>query len=303
MQRVRYDFQPMRVDQSKGVNVLAGCSGELLRIDSNGNPLHEPVTPFPANISGGVVIGESWIGTWVDQELREARMAALPLDGKWEDGGSRQHLREVSDAEVLMPASSTWSKRLDAEPMALTRVTNGLVFATLNRGVYIINEFAEELWRAPYPEWLGRSKFQYSDTLVSCTEHAGRISLWSRSGAVTLLDAEDGSFISSHVVPLSGPLAGVKYSEGAGWFLMLENGDAGLLDDLYTTPQLVKTPGPVFDARFSEDRWYWTGWRHDGFGDASKSQIVHRRDVGIALVGDSVITNDGRLDLFRAQSL
>tara|TARA_A100001037_G_scaffold202018_1_gene180551 strand:+ start:6033 stop:6914 length:882 start_codon:yes stop_codon:yes gene_type:complete len=293
----------MRVDQSKRVNVLSGCSGELLRIDSNGNPLHEPVTPFPANISGGVVIGESWIGTWVDQELREARMAALSLDGKWEDGGSRQHLREVSDAEVLMPASSTWSRRLDAEPMALTRVTKGAVFATLNRGVYMINEFAEELWRAPYPEWLGRQKFQYSDTLVSCTECADGISLWSRSGAVTLLDAEDGSFISSHVVPLTGPLAGVKYSEVGGSFLMLENGDVGLLDNLHSIPQLVKTPGPVFDTRFSDGGWHWTGWRHDGFGDAWKSQIVQRRDVGIALLGDSVITNDGRLDLFRAQSL
>ena len=45
----------------------------------------------------GVVIGESWIGTWVDPELREARMAALPLVGNWEDGAGRRQLRECSN--------------------------------------------------------------------------------------------------------------------------------------------------------------------------------------------------------------
>ena len=75
MKEARYGFQPMRVDQGEGAKVLVGSSGELLRIDEEGNPLHAPVTPFPASISGGVVMGEFWIGTWVDQELREARMA------------------------------------------------------------------------------------------------------------------------------------------------------------------------------------------------------------------------------------
>ena len=110
MKESRYDFQPMRVDQDERAKILVGCSGELLRIDEDGTPLHEPVTPFPASISGGAVMGECWIGTWVDQELREARMAALPLEGEWNDGGGRQHLREVSDAEMIMPASSIWAR-------------------------------------------------------------------------------------------------------------------------------------------------------------------------------------------------
>ena len=300
MKEARYGFQPMRVDQGEGAKVLVGSSGELLRIDEEGNPLHEPVTPFPASISGGVVMGEFWIGTWVDQELREARMAALPLDGEWNDGGGRQHLREVSDAEMMMPASSIWARRLDAEPMALTRVSKGTVFATLNRGVYMIDDDAKEIWRAPYPEWPGLSKFHHSDTLVTCTEQDGRIALWSRSGSVTLLDGEDGSFVSNHVLDLTGPLAGVEFSEVGGWFLMLENGDVGLLEELQTTPHVVKTPGPVFDARFADGRWRWTGWRHDGSFFGGKFEIVQRRDVGIALVGDNVVTNDGRWSEFRA---
>ena len=304
MQGARYDFQPMRVDRGgNDANVLVGCSGELLRIDGDGNPLHEPITPFPANVSGGTVVGESWIGTWVDQELREARMAALPLNGEWEDGGGRQQLREASNGEVLMPASSIWARRLDAEPMALTSVTKGAVFATLNRGVYMIDDGAKELWRSAYPEWPGLSKFQHSDTLVSCTEHGDGIALWSRSGSVTFLDGGDGSFVSNHVVALNSPLARVAYNEEGGWFLMLENGNVGMLEDLHTMLQMIKTPGPVFDAKFSDDRWSWTGWRHDGTYFEGKLKIVQRRDVGIALVGGNVVTNDGRWGAFRADLL
>ena len=300
MDEERYGFQPMRVDRGEGGNVLVGCSGELLRIDAGGNPLHEPVIPFPANISNGAVIGQSWIGTWVEQELREARMAALSLDSEWSNGGGRQQLREVSNAEMLMPASSRWARRLDAEPLALTRVSKGAVFATMNRGVYMIDEDAQELWRTSYPEWPGLSKFHHSDTLVTCTEHEDRLALWSRSGSVTLLDLEDGSFISSNAVSIARPLAGVEYSEDGGWFLILENGDFYLLDDLQTSPQIVKTPGPVFDAQFSDGGWKWTGWRHDGCKAGQEIITAHRRDIGIALISDSVITNDGRLDEFRA---
>lgn len=303
MQGPRFDFQPMRVDQGEAAKVLVGCSGELLRIDVDGKSLHEPVTPFPTSISGGVVMREFWLGTWVDQELRQARMAALPLEGEWEDGGGRQQLRDVPDTDVLMPAASIWARRLDAEPMALTRVSNGAVFATLNRGVYLIDDAAEELWRSPYPEWPGLSKFQNSDTLVSCTEHDGRIGLWSRSGSVTLLNGEDGSFVSSHVVGLTSPMAGVEYSEDGGWFVMLESGGAVILEDISQSPRMLNTPGPVFDANYSDGRWRWTGWRHDGSDLGEGCNIAARRDVGVAIVGDNVVTNDGRWDIFRAASL
>ncbi len=300
MQESRYGFQPMRVDQGDDANVLVGCSGELLRIDADGKPLHETITPFPTSITGGTVIGESWIGTWVDQEFREARMAALPLNGEWNDGGTRQQLREASDSEILMPASSIWARRLDAEPMALTGVKEGAVFATLNRGVYMIDDGAKELWRAPYPEWPGLSKFQHSDTLVSCNEYDGGVALWSRSGSVTFLDGADGTFVSNHVFALTSPLAGVEYNKEGGWLLMLENGNVGLLEDLYSEPQIFNTLGPVFNAKFADGKWRWTGWRHDGSYIGGKLEMVQRRDVGIALVGDNVITNDGRWDTFRA---
>ena len=227
-------------------------------------------------------------------------MAALRIDGDWIDGGGREQLREASDAKLLMPASSIWSRRLDAEPMALTQTSAGVVFATLNRGVYLIDERATELWRSPYPEWPGLAKYHHSDSIVSCTEHEGRIGLWSRSGSVTLLDGQDGSFVSSHAIGLMSPLAGAEFSEDGGWLLMQENGDVGILDDLLLSPSIVRTPGPVFDANYSEGRWRWTGWRHDGTILDGRCEIEIRRDIGIGLVGDNVVTNDGRWDEFRA---
>ena len=227
-------------------------------------------------------------------------MAALRIDGDWIDGGGREQLREASDAKLLMPASSIWSRRLDAEPMALTQTSAGVVFATLNRGVYLIDEKATELWRSPYPEWPGLAKYHHSDSIVSCTEHEGRIGLWSRSGSVTLLDGQDGSFVSSHAIGLMSPLAGAEFSEDGGWLLMQENGDVGILDDLLLSPRIVRTPGPVFDANYSEGRWRWTGWRHDGTILDGRCEIEIRRDIGIGLVGDNVVTNDGRWDEFRA---
>ena len=61
--------------------------------------------------------------------------------------------------------------------MALTLVSNGVIFATPNRGIYMIDEEARELWRTSYPQWPSLTKFQYSDTLVSCTEFDDRIAV------------------------------------------------------------------------------------------------------------------------------
>ena len=69
------------------------------------------------------------------------------------------------------------------------------------------------------------------------------------------------------------------------------------MSDLQDTPQLVDTPGPVFDARFSIEGWKWTGWRHDGHNTGQKSETVNRQDIGIVIARENVVTNDGRLIL------
>ena len=237
-----------------------------------------------------------WVGTWVEHELQQARMAALPLVGEWAVGGGKEMLRSSSKMTSLMPASSVWSRFLDAEPMAVSKVGDGVVFATLRRGIYRIGEAAEEIWRAPYPEWSGLSGLASRDSLVSSNEIDDRIVIWSEAGGVTAVDSEDGGQILSTVVPLADSLSGVRHSEEGGWLLLLNSGGVVLLDDLQSEPEVVQTPGPVSDADHDGECWRWPGWRHDGALRDGEAQYTARDQFGVALIGNKVLTNDGTWD-------
>ena len=289
-------FQPVRVDRGDSATVVIGSSGELVRIDEFGTPLHQPVRPFPASVTGGAVLDGGWVGTWVEHELQQARMAALPLVGEWAEGGGREMLRYRTETADLMPSSSIWSRFLDAEPMAVSRAGDGVVFATLRRGIYRIDEEAVEIWRAPYPEWPDLSALASRDSLVSSNENDGRIVIWSEAGGVTAVDSENGGQILSTVVPLPDSLSGVRHNEEGGWLLLLNSGGIALLDDLQSEPEVVRTPGPVLDAVHDGECWRWTGWRHDGALRDGEVQCAARDQFGVALIGDRVLTNDGTWD-------
>ena len=298
MGEVPLSFQPIRADRGESATVIVGSSGELVRIDEFGTALHHPVRPFPAPVTGGVVLDGVWVGTWVEHELQQARMAALPLTGEWESGGSRGALRQKSETAGLMPSSAIWSRFLDAEPMAVSRVGEGVVFATLRKGIYKIDEGATEVWRAPYPEWSHLSGLASRDHLVSSNEVDGRIFVWSMAGGVTVLDSEDGGHVLSTIVSLPDSLSGVRHSNEGGWLLLLNSGGIALLEDLESEPLVVRTPGPVSDAVHDGKCWKWTGWRHDGALIDGEVQCIAREQIGVALVGDRVLTNEGDWDDF-----
>ena len=237
-----------------------------------------------------------WVGTGVEHELQQARMAALPLVGEWAEGGGREMLRYRTETADLMPSSSIWSRFLDAEPMAVSRAGDGVVFATLRRGIYRIDEEAVEIWRAPYPEWSDLSALASRDSLVSSNENDGRIVIWSEAGGVTAVDSENGGHVLSTVVPLPDSLSGVRHNEDGGWLLLLNSGGIALLADLQSEPEVVRTPGPVLDAVHDGECWRWTGWRHDGALRDGEVQCAARDQFGVALIGDRVLTNDGTWD-------
>lgn len=293
MDGVPLGFQPMRVDRGDSATVIIGSSGELVRIDEVGTPLHRPVKPFPASVTGGAVLDDIWVGTWVEHELEQARMAALPLAGEWLAGGGREMLRKSAELTDLMPSSSIWSKFLDAEPMAVSRAGDGLFFATLRRGIYKIDKDATEIWRAPYPKWPDLSGVSSRDYLVSSKEVGGEIIIWSMAGGVEVVDSKDGADVLSTVVSLPDSISDVRHSDDGGWLLLLNNGRIALLDDLESEPMVVRTPGPVSDAVYEGEFWRWTGWRHDGTLCGDEVQCTSREQIGVALVGDRVLTNDG----------
>lgn len=291
-------FQPIRADRGESATVIVGSSGELVRIDEFGATLHQPVKPFPASVTGGAVLGGVWIGTWVEHELQQARMAALPLAGEWESGGGREMLRQKFETADLMSSSAIWSRFLDAEPMAVSRAGDGVIFATLRKGIYKIDEGATEVWRAPYPAWSHLSGLASRDYLVSSNEVDGQIFVWSMAGGVTVLDSEDGRHILSTIVSLPDSLSGVRHSNEGGWLLLLNSGNIALLEDFESEPTVVQTPGPVSDAIYDGKCWKWTGWRHDGALIDGEVQCIAREQIGVALVGDKVLTNDGDWDNF-----
>ena len=244
------------------------------------------------------MLGGVWIGTWVEHELQQARMAALPLAGEWESGGGREMLRQKFETADLMSSSAIWSRFLDAEPMAVSRAGDGVIFATLRKGIYKIDEGATEVWRAPYPAWSHLSGLASRDYLVSSNEVDGQIFVWSMAGGVTVLDSEDGRHILSTIVSLPDSLSGVRHSNEGGWLLLLNSGNIALLEDFESEPTVVQTPGPVSDAIYDGKCWKWTGWRHDGALIDGEVQCIAREQIGVALVGDKVLTNDGDWDNF-----
>ena len=88
MGRVHLGFPPMRVDRGGSSLVVVGTSGELVRVASDCSPMHPTVRPFPASVTGGAILDEFWVGTWVEHELRQARMAAAegPVEEQSEGG-------------------------------------------------------------------------------------------------------------------------------------------------------------------------------------------------------------------------
>ena len=293
MGRAQLGFQPMRVDRGDSVTVVVGSLGELVRVDGMGAPMHQPVTPFPASVTEGAVLDGIWVGAWVEHEMQQARMAALPLDGEWVTGAGRDALRQRAEPAGLMPSSSVWSRFLDAEPMAVSGVEGGLVFTTLRRGVYKIGLDATELWRTPYPEWAQLSRFKSRDHMVSSNEVDGGVAIWSAAGGACVLDIENGEQVLSTTVSLPDTLSGVRYSEDGGWLLLLNSGGVALLDELGSEPSVIDTPGPVTDAAYEGGSWRWTGWRHDGVLSDGVANCTARDQIGVGLLADRVLTNDG----------
>ena len=87
MRRPDIGFPPIKIDSGENIHVITGVSGELLKVDNEINPIGSVSTPFPSPVTSSSIIGERWIGAWVERELRQARMAALDINDEWVDGG------------------------------------------------------------------------------------------------------------------------------------------------------------------------------------------------------------------------
>jgi len=295
-------FSPSGVAKGDGVHVVTGTQGEVVKIDREGIRLGPVVSPFPSPIVDSTIVGDRWCGMWMDRELRQARMAAIPLDDDWVDGPDREQLRtsiHSTNDDVLKPAKSIWHRSLDSEPMKIGVSGENIVFTTVN-GVYMIDSAANEIWRGMLPRWPDISSLFAFDQIVGIVEFSAGLSIWSKAGGVSVLDPSTGLEIFSRTIQFGDKISGVSYSERGGWFVMLHEGSIAVMDKIEGDFTPYKTGSPVLDAQFIDGSWRWTGWRHDGSLTGQVVDILERDDVGVAVINGGVLTNDGSWSEWRA---
>ena len=134
-------FTPTRVDNCAEYYVVIGSLGELAKLDRTGNLIGEVCTPFASTITHSIPLDDSWIGIWVEPEMRLARMAGLKIEETWRNGPSSSELRTSDNPMQLHPENSTWSHALDAEPTCITGLGDVFCFvlrAFLNHNITTI---------------------------------------------------------------------------------------------------------------------------------------------------------------------
>ena len=83
------DSAPWKIFQFEGREVVIDVDGGITIDDYR-------ATPFPCEISHAAICDKGLVATWVDHELRLARMALLPLTEKLENGVSKGELATKS---------------------------------------------------------------------------------------------------------------------------------------------------------------------------------------------------------------
>lgn len=293
-----FEFTPTRVNRNDDTVIVIGTSGELARLNLDYNNISPYSKPFPTTIMSGILFDNIWIGIWIDRELQDARMAGMPLDINWENGIGRDVLRtssSISDLNI-MPKNCKWQKILTAEPMALSKVGDNIVFATNNKGIYMINQEGEEIWRDHYPIWQGLGISSEMNPIVSIIGNGSDLVIWSAAGGMMVLDKERTLKISK-IFKLNDKISNVIFSKNGGWFIMMHGKSIVILDDVDSEPYIIKTPGPVLDAFFESEKgiWRWTGWRHDGklITKNNEFSFKERDNIGIHISNSKILTNDG----------
>ncbi len=284
-------FTPLRIDYGESCNVIVGTLGELCKFKQEQN-LEQQVRPFPAQVTSGVVLEDRWIGTWVDHELKYARMAALPLDTEWSDGIGREHIRiSEQGTNQYDPAGAIWSQSLDSEPMALTKVDYGFCFAILGRGIYYMDGDANEIWRVSIPVIGKLTKGSYLE-INSIFQSGEELHVFYGNNSIAILDKKNGSLLRNSNLRLPNRIESVFQHESR-YLISMATGGIAILEDIEQEITIHKTPGPVIDAHYCESGWMWTGWRHDGKLCNGRIETVPRRDIGVAIIEERVLSNDG----------
>lgn len=267
-------------------------SGDLV-IDVDGKITIGGVTsaPFPSEVSHAAMCDKGIVATWVEHELRLARMALLSTSDPIENGISKAELR--LSRNTAMVAGSTWCHIVDAEPLALTAKDDKIIFALWTRGIYCIDSNDNEIWRLPLFDSDVKSPPRSEDvTSIHIIEE--EVYAWTRGGKYRIISLNEGEILDEKSLEVECDLE-VVFSHGNkfllsskdGWVWEIENGEITVAR---------KLRGTIQDAVFDGEDWRIISWREDIM---LRGESVSRDDLGVQILnhdGDwMVIDNQGEI--------
>ena len=266
--------------------------GDLV-IDVDGKITVNGVTsaPFPTEISHAAMCDKGIVATWVDHELRLARMALLSTGDPIENGMSKAELR--LNRNTAMVASSTWCHIVDAEPLALTAKDDKIIFALWTRGIYCIDSNDNEIWRLPLFDSELNSPPR-SDDVTSIHIVGDEVYVWTRGGKYRIISLEGGEILDDKSLEIECDLEMV-YSHSNRFLLSSKDGWAWeILDGEISVARKLR--GTIQDAIFDGDDWRIISWREDIM---LRGDSVFRDDLGVQILRQDenwmVIDNQGQL--------
>ena len=273
---------PWRIFHHKDQEIIIDVDGGI-SLDGNVS------NPFPAEITFATICDNGLAATWVDHDLRLARMAFIPLDETLQEGVSKAKLR--THRETTMVAGSKWCHIIDAEPLALESKDDKIIFALWARGIYCIDSSANEIWRTSLFTEEEKSPPR-SNEVTSISINEDEIFVWSRGGAFRKIALSDGQLISQGSL---GVPCDVERVFNCGEIFLITSKDGWVWE--FRNQEITvarKLRGTVQDAVFDGDDWRIISWRDDVMlrGDSQK-----REDLGVQLFENNeewlVLDNQG----------
>jgi hypothetical protein len=254
--------------------------------------------PFPTDITHAAMCDEGLVATWVDHELRLARMALIPLNEEMQNGISKAELR--LNRNTAMVAGSTWCHIVDAEPLALSAKDDKIIFALWMRGLYCVDSGDHEIWRLP----LFQSKEKTpprSDEIAAISILEEQVMVWTRGGKYRKVSLNDGEILTEGALDVECDLEEV-FNHGEKFLLSSKDGWAWEFEnDQISVARKLR--GTIQDAIFDGDDWRIISWRDDLM---LRGDSVRRADLGVQLIQKDdvwmVLDNQGNFSHHMSES-
>ena len=298
------DFTPKQVLRFNGGYVVVGVDGELQKISSNGELIGNPTRPFPTPIRDAVIIDDTLIATWLDQELLLARMAAINLHNDFAEGVNRADLRVRRTIDKsLHPVGNVWSHVLDAEPISLQSNHDSFSFVLWRKGVYNLSVNSVENWRSAEPSWPKLAKIPRAMETIATACDSESYEIWSKGGGLIRYDVKTGKVIEQKILPIDGYLNQV-YKHGEHHLILYNNSHVAL----YENGEVVlnaKLSGPISYAEWSdiEQGWHVAGWRELLILSTTKQNRIQLDEIAVFIDAATglYLCNDGKWDIIDIQ--